>query len=236
MEEFINSLREQLKLGYDNAETYKNSGKMINQFHYNRVCNLLKDHGGEVIIGNGNAHIDKNLKPTVILNPNPKSKVMNEEIFGPIFPVTTFARIEEVVDYITGKEKPLVVSYFGDCDGVNSRVIRECTSSGAFCVNENTMQMVNTDLPFGGVGNSGQGRMNGITGFKQFSNLKSVLIKPSINLYPWTAIFPPYAVGEQDKILKTLPYGHITQATIGRRIIYFFMFILALIIAKRKYS
>lgn len=61
---------------------------------------MLKDHGGEVVLGNKDAHIDRNLKPTVILNPSKEAPVMQEEIFGPIFPVFTYKNIDEAIKYI----------------------------------------------------------------------------------------------------------------------------------------
>lgn len=65
-------------------------GRVVNDFHHNRLCDLLKDHGGSVVIGNPNAHEDKNLTPTVILTPSRDSQVMKDEIFGPIMPVYTY--------------------------------------------------------------------------------------------------------------------------------------------------
>jgi acyl-CoA reductase-like NAD-dependent aldehyde dehydrogenase len=75
---------------------------MVNEFHYNRVCYLLKGHGGKVVMGNAEGASDKRekLKPTVILNPNKESALMQEEIFGPIFPIFTFKNIDEPIKYI----------------------------------------------------------------------------------------------------------------------------------------
>jgi aldehyde dehydrogenase (NAD+) len=64
-------------------------GTVVNDFHRNRLCNLLKDHNGTLVVGNANAPQDKNLTPTVILNPSRNSPLMKEEIFGPILPVLT---------------------------------------------------------------------------------------------------------------------------------------------------
>ena len=103
---------------FNNCETPAESGKIINEFHYNRLCDLFKDHGGQVVIGNSNAHIDRNLKPSVILNPNKDSSLMKEEIFGPIFPLLTYKNIDEAIEYINEEqEKPLVIYYFGPRNG-----------------------------------------------------------------------------------------------------------------------
>ena len=77
--------------------TPKDSGKIINEIHHKRLCDLLADHGGEVVIGNGNAAIDRDLKPTVILNPRNDSALMKEEIFGPILPIVTYSDINDVI-------------------------------------------------------------------------------------------------------------------------------------------
>ena len=70
---------------------------------------------------------------------------------------------------------------------------------------------MNTDLPFGGVGNSGYGRYHGIAGFNQFSNMKSVLKKPALDVFPFNLIYPPYTKDKQNLIITTLDAGVVTQ-------------------------
>lgn len=166
---------------------------MINEFHYNRICDMFGDHGGEVRIGNPNTFSDRNLKPSLILNPSKSCKMMQEEIFGPLFPMMTYKNLDEALDYITTEhDKPLVVYYFGKKNGTNMMNVRDNTSSGTFVVNETIYQILNTDLPFGGVGGSGYGRTHGLQGFESFSNMKSCLIKPSLDCFPFNAVYPPY--------------------------------------------
>ena len=142
-------------------------GKVINKFHKDRCCKLLEDHGGTLIEGNGNANLDKNLLPTVILNPSPDSQLMKEEIFGPILPVFTYKNIQEAIDFIHRIDKPLAVYYFGHNSSSNPslRRLKEETSSGAFLVNDIAIHFLNADTPFGGVGGSGYGRCHGKEGF-----------------------------------------------------------------------
>ena len=113
----------QLKVGYNNGDTPQDSGKIVNSAHYERLCSLLEDHGGDVVYGNKHAHVDMLLKPTVILNPNKKSRLMKEEIFGPILPILTFKHINEAIRFIRNKEKPLVISYFGDLNSDNRKLL-----------------------------------------------------------------------------------------------------------------
>ena len=95
---------------------------------------------------------------------------MKDEIFGPILPIITFDEIDEAIDFINSKDKPLAIYYFGSNWSSNYTRIEQETSSGALVVNETLFQIVNPYLPFGGVGNSGYGRCRGFEGFKQFSN------------------------------------------------------------------
>ena len=130
----------------------------------------MEDHQGAVVIGNPNSYEDKNLTPSVILNPSPESAIMKEEIFGPLLPVFTYKNIDEAIQFVNKMDKPLAVYYFGPMNGKNGQRVKMETSSGAFLVNEATLQFINQYTPFGGVGASGYGRCHGFEGFKQCSN------------------------------------------------------------------
>lgn len=132
----------------------------------------MADHEGSVVIGNPNIHEDKKLGPVVILNPNKESPVMQEEIFGPILPVFTYKDIDEAIQFVNSKDKPLAVYYYGKNSWSNKNMVRvkEETYSGAFLVNESAFHFLNQYAPFGGVGASGYGRCHGHEGFKQCSN------------------------------------------------------------------
>lgn len=82
---------------WSDGRNVRDMGRVINDFHQNRLCQLMKDHGGSVVIGNPNAHEDLNLLPTVILSPSKDSPLMKDEIFGPILPVYTFQNLSEVI-------------------------------------------------------------------------------------------------------------------------------------------
>ena len=211
VDEFIESLKSNLENAYGNCETPADSGKIINEFHYNRICDLFKDHDGEVLIGNPNTFHDRNLKPSLILNPSKDSELMKDEIFGPIFPLISYKSLDEAIEYVGELEKPLVVYYFGDKDGENYKRVLEETSSGSLVVNDTIYQILNTDLPFGGVGNSGYGRYHGISGFKTFSNMKSVLVKPPLDVFPFNMVFPPYTESRKNLIVTILDAGVVTQ-------------------------
>jgi len=86
---------------------------------------------------------------------------MREEIFGPVLPVVTFSKFDEVVQQIKSLDKPLVAYYFGDENGANFKRLETETSSGALVANEVLYHVSNLYLPFGGVGYSGYGRYHG---------------------------------------------------------------------------
>ena len=119
---------------------------------------------------------------------------MSEEIFGPILPVFTVKNIEESIDFINKRDKPLAVYYFGKYSWRNKNMVavKERTSSGAFLVNEMAVHFLSASLPFGGVGASGYGRCHGKEGFLQCSNTKSVMLKMPINVWPFNVTMPPY--------------------------------------------
>lgn len=95
--------------------------------------------------------------------------MMNEEIFGPILPLYSFKELSEVIKEINGRDKPLAVYMFSE-KKKNIEAVKTQTQSGCFSVNEATIQVANSHLPFGGVGKSGYGRYHGEAGFKYFSN------------------------------------------------------------------
>ena len=118
---------------------------------------------------------ERYLSPTILTDVSPDAPVMQEEIFGPIFPVLTFKEIDEVITFVTDREKPLALYYFG----TNGDYVLRHTSSGGACVNDVIMHIVNHQTPFGGVGNSGMGSYHGKESFLAFSHRRSVVNTPT---------------------------------------------------------
>ena len=106
----------------------------------------------------------------------------------------------------------MVLYYFGYRYSANCDRLRKETSSGAFACNECVLQVVNLDLPFGGVGHSGYGKFNGETGFRTFSNGKSVLIKPNLGFFPFDQIFPPTPDHKKPDIMNSMEFMATKQA------------------------
>ena len=102
---------------------------------------------------------------------------MQEEIFGPVLPMITFDEREEIVRFITEREKPLAFYYFGK-EEKGWKMLRR-TSSGGACINDTIMHIANEGLPFGGVGNSGMGAYHGKLSYDAFSHYRAVVVTPT---------------------------------------------------------
>ncbi|TNV79354.1 hypothetical protein FGO68_gene3101 [Halteria grandinella] len=193
--ELIAKVKKYLTEFWNNGKTVEDFGKIISEQHEQRLLSLVKTQSQGEIISCG--HSSSKPVPTIVLNPSLDSPLMKEEIFGPILPILTFNTFDDAIRIINKLDKPLVVYYFGDHFGENFKRLENETSSGALISNETMFHLGNSDMPFGGVGMSGYGRYHGFEGFKQFSNCKGVLHKPPLNMFPYTAGYPPYSKGKQ---------------------------------------
>ena len=137
-----------------------------------RLVNLLSC--GDVIYGGTYDKESRFFHPTLIENVSPDSELMQNEIFGPIFPIYTFEDIDEVIGFINSRKKPLALYYFTENKNLAEKMVRD-TSSGGVCINDTLMHIVNHNLPFGGVQNSGLGNYHGEFSYSTFSHQKAVL-------------------------------------------------------------
>ncbi len=158
--------------GTENSEHYVH---IVSDKAFARLSSYLKD--GEVIAGGHSNPETRWFEPTLLDNVSPDAPVMQEEIFGPIFPILTFSERSEVVDFVTSREKPLAFYYFGNkADAWN---ILARTTSGGACINDVIMHIANSNMPFGGVGNSGMGSYHSERSFLAFSHERAVLCTPT---------------------------------------------------------
>lgn len=129
---------------------------------------------------------------TVVLDPPQDSRLMQEEIFGPILPVLTYGALDQAVAHVNAADRPLALYCFTHDPEIVKRLLRD-TVSGSFAVNETLVQYLQEDLAFGGVGASGQGAYHGQTGFDRFSHLKSVFEQRGLGHFTGTKLLhPPY--------------------------------------------
>ena len=153
-----------------NPQEAKHFVRIVNDKALDRLIGYLND--GTVYHGGRYDKSERFLEPTILTNVSPDAPVMQEEIFGPIFPVLTFKHIDGVISFVTKREKPLALYYFGTDD---KKILRH-TSSGGTCINDVIMHIVNHKTPFGGVGNSGMGAYHGKDSFLTFSHRRSRLL------------------------------------------------------------
>lgn len=173
-DEFIKELETSFKelLGAD-ASTTGHFVRIVNDKAFDRLEGYLKD--GRITFGGHTDRDDRYFEPTVLDGVSPDAPVMREEIFGPIFPVQTFKDIDEVISFVTSREKPLALYYFGSR---GDYVLRH-TSSGGACINDTIMHIANENIPFGGVGNSGLGSYHFKRSFDAFTHCRAVVTTPT---------------------------------------------------------
>ncbi|GAA2280923.1 aldehyde dehydrogenase family protein [Streptomyces hawaiiensis] len=150
-------------------------GRIINERHFDRLSALLDS--GRVVTGGGSDRTDKYIAPTVLADVDPKSPVMQEEIFGPILPIVTVSGVDEAIDFINDRDKPLALYVFSESGQTRDRIAAE-TSSGGLGYGLPLAHLTVSDLPFGGVGESGMGNYHGRYSIETFSHRKAVLDKP----------------------------------------------------------
>lgn len=144
---------------------------------HSRLVGLVADakaKGAQVVELGALAKAGRVMSPVVLVGVTDEMAVMQEEIFGPILPIETYASLDEAVERIAARPRPLAFYYFDDdarrCDDVLKRV-----TSGGACLNDCLVHFAQENLPFGGVGPSGMGAYHGVTGFETFSHARSVL-------------------------------------------------------------
>ena len=145
--------------------------RLVTDKAYQRVKSYLKE--GKILAGGAFNDAERYIEPTLLGDVAPDSDVMTTEIFGPVFPVLTYEKPDEVLDFVNSREKPLAFYYFGKVS--DGRYLIGHTSSGGACINDTIMHFANANMPFGGVGNSGQGKYHERETFLAFSHTRSVL-------------------------------------------------------------
>lgn len=173
----LEKLVEQMKLEIEvmftaNALTNDQYTRIISKSHFDRMINFLKE--GNIVIGGDYDESIMKLQPTIIIDLDWNSKVMGEEIFGPILPVLSFDSIVEPITAIRNHGHPLACYLFAKNAKVINQVIKE-VECGGMCVNDVIYHLATPYLPFGGKGNSGLGAYHGKASFDTFTHYKSIL-------------------------------------------------------------
>ncbi|MGM9837585.1 MAG: aldehyde dehydrogenase [Paludibacteraceae bacterium] len=172
-DEFLALLAQEFDNLLGDAQETKHFVRIVSDRAFARLSGYLKD--GTIYYGGKTDPQERFFSPTILTGVNPSSPVMQEEIFGPIFPVIPFTEIEDVAEFIRNREKPLALYYFGTRD----KYILQHTSAGGTCINDTIMHIVNNLIPFGGVGNSGMSCYHGKDSFLAFTHRRSVVTTPT---------------------------------------------------------
>jgi coniferyl-aldehyde dehydrogenase len=206
-EEMVQSVVSSVKSMYPTLLGNDDYTSVVNGRNYERLQGYLEDakaKGAELIEVNPGdedfkASNGNKMPLTIIRNVNDDMKVMQEEIFGPILPVMTYAGIDEAIDYVNAHDRPLGLYYFGSDKAEEQRVLNR-TVSGGVTVNDVIFHNAMEDLPFGGVGPSGMGNYHGMDGFRTFSHGRAVYRQPGMDVAGMGGFRPPYGKAT----LKTL--------------------------------
>jgi aldehyde dehydrogenase (NAD+) len=150
-------------------------GRIVNERHFDRLVGLLDS--GRTVVGGTSDRTAKYLAPTVLADVDPDAPVMREEIFGPVLPIVTVPGLDEAIDFINDRDKPLALYVFTESEGTRRRFAAE-TSSGGLGYGLPLAHLTVSDLPFGGVGESGMGNYHGRYSIETFSHRKAILDKP----------------------------------------------------------
>jgi len=186
--EFVSALARKITDFFGpNASNATDYCRIINDKHFNRLCGYLQE--GKVIFGGKASRKEKFISPTLLAGIAPDSKVMQEEIFGPILPIIPVSSVEEAIAFVNKKPKPLALYIFSNNPKAVENVLNS-TSSGGACINDVLLHVATSELPFGGVGNSGFGKYHGKASFEAFSNARSVFSQT--NLFDLKQRYPPY--------------------------------------------
>ncbi|MFB6248784.1 MAG: aldehyde dehydrogenase family protein, partial [Salinibacter sp.] len=167
--------------------------RLVHGDHYDAVVGLLTDaleRGATIAAGGHHDAATNYVAPTVLTDVPADSRILQEEIFGPLLPVRSYSTLDEAVDFINERPAPLSLYLFTERDATVDTILNR-TSAGSTCINEGFLHFANPGLPFGGKGESGIGRGSGRRGFRAFSNERAVLRRTYGS--DWLRLlYPPY--------------------------------------------
>jgi coniferyl-aldehyde dehydrogenase len=206
-DEFAEECKKAMAKLYPTLANNPDYTSIIHQKHYDRLRMHLSDaetKGAKVIDLNPNAEeldaAKRKMSPCLVLHAKEEMSVMQEEVFGPILPLRTYETLEEALDYINDRPRPLALYIFDNDEMRVERILQE-TTAGGVTVNETMLHIAQDDLPFGGVGASGMGHYHGKEGFNTFSKQKPVVYQSRINA---TGLMRPPYTNKTDFILNRL--------------------------------
>ncbi len=192
---FIEELNHVLITMYQNEQAF---GRIINERHFNRLIRLIDHHKAVSHVKTSSE--DKYIKPTILKDVTWDDPIMKEEIFGPLLPVLSYRFLDDVIKQIKSQEKPLALYLFSH-NKVHMKKVWNEISFGGGAINDTLMHISNAHLPFGGIGQSGQGAYHGYHSFLLFSHQKG-----SIKRKTWfdpPLAYPPHSK-QKEKLIRNI--------------------------------
>ena len=187
--ELIDELRKTL-VDFHGADPHRSPdyGRVVSPRHFDRLSSMLSD--GRVVIGGETESDERYVAPTVMTDVRLDSRLMTEEIFGPLLPIIPVGDMRAAIRFVTARPHPLALYVFAEDRDVIDDVVAN-TTAGGVTVNGTILHLTSPHLPFGGVGESGMGAYHGKSGVRLFQHMKPVLtrgtrIDPSLAYPPYT--------------------------------------------------
>ena len=187
-ERLVDDLKKEFtRLHGPNPKQAKHFVRIVNERAFDRLVGYIEN--ANVVMGGEYDRSERYITPTIIDYVDVSSPIMQEEIFGPIFPIVTFKTTDEAINFVQDREKPLALYYFSESKQNIRRVLKH-TSSGGTCINDTIMHIANENLPFGGVGHSGISAYHGKESFRVFSHYRAVVTTTTLLDLPFR--YMPY--------------------------------------------
>lgn len=187
VDEFVEAFGAVLGRMYPGLVRNSDYSAIVNERHFRRIKGYVDDaraKGAEVIeLNPGGLSPEpgsRKLPLYVVKNATAQMRVMQEEVFGPVLPIVAYNHLQEAIDFINARPRPLALNLFDFNKERRARVLAE-THAGGVCINDAVSQFIAEDLPFGGIGESGMGHYHGYEGFLTFSHQKAVFERPRLN-------------------------------------------------------
>jgi coniferyl-aldehyde dehydrogenase len=184
-DEFVSQCMSSIERRFPRFDSNQDYSHMISQSAWNRMRELADDakgKGARVVEAGSlqeSAVEDRSFPPTLVVGADDSMRVMQGEIFGPILPIVTYTSLDEALNFINARPRPLALYYFDNSPSRTQKVLEQ-TTSGGVSINDCIFHFVQHRLPFGGIGPSGMGAYHGFEGFKTFSKKKGVLLQSAV--------------------------------------------------------
>ena len=172
--------------------------RIINDKHFERVCNIL-DNSGNIAIGGARDAETRFIEPAVLTDVPIDSPAMQQEIFGPVLPVLPYEKLDDCIDFIRSRPKPLALYIFSENKMNQEKVLNSCSFGGG-CINDTVIHLASSHMSFGGVGESGMGSYHGRKSFDTFTHYRSILKQGKLDV---KLRYFPYKSGKE-KIIRMI--------------------------------